>query len=77
MTHELKIKPEYFEAIFWESKKFEIRKNDRDFKVGDILFLREWDGGKYTGNQNAKRVTYILHGPAFGLEEGYCIMSIK
>lgn len=39
MIHELKILPEYFEAVTSGRKQFEIRKNDRDFKVGDQLIL--------------------------------------
>jgi ASC-1-like (ASCH) protein len=35
--HELKIKREYFNAIKSGEKTFEIRKNDRDFQVGDIV----------------------------------------
>ena len=35
--HELKIKREYFNAIKSGEKTFEIRKNDRDFQVGDII----------------------------------------
>lgn len=38
MVHELKIAPEYFKDVRTGLKKFEIRKNDRDFKVGDRLF---------------------------------------
>lgn len=42
MIHALKTLPEYFEAV-WENKKtFELRKNDRDFKVGDYLAFNEW-----------------------------------
>lgn len=35
--HELKIKAEYANAKLKGIKPFEIRKNDRDFKVGDII----------------------------------------
>lgn len=35
--HELKIKQEYWDAIRSGIKPFEIRKNDRDFQVGDIV----------------------------------------
>ena len=47
--HELKIMPEYFEAIERGEKNFEVRFNDRNFAKGDILLLREHDGNCYTG----------------------------
>ena len=75
---DLKTWPEYFKAVCDGTKKFEYRKNDRDFKVGDVLILQEFDPKteKYTGGMIAKRVTYILESPYFGLPDGYCILSI-
>ena len=35
--HELKIKKEYLDSIKSGAKTFEIRKNDRDFQVGDVV----------------------------------------
>lgn len=59
MIHELKILPEFFEAVTSGRKQFEIRKNDRDFKVGDYIILREWGTKEYTGNSYKAEITYI------------------
>lgn len=62
MIHELKIWPEYFEAVKSGKKTFEIRKNDRNFKEGDILVLKEFvpTEGEYTGRSIEVVVTYVL-----------------
>lgn len=60
-THILKTWPEYFEKIISGEKTFEIRKNDRDFEIGDELILREYDpiSKSYTNRVIETRVTYI------------------
>jgi len=77
--HELKTLPEYFQRVFFNEKKFEVRKNDRNFEKGDVLVLKEWDDKKqeYTGRRVTVRVTYILYGGKFGIEEGYCVMGFN
>lgn len=79
-THALKTWPEFFEAVLYGGKSFEIRKNDRDYKVGDLLILREWDpkDQKYTGRRVEATVTYITDGGSLGcLTPGYICMGIK
>ena len=86
MTHELKTDPDIFEAIREGRRTFEIRKDDRGFKVGDFLRLKqirytgeEMKAGKpleYTGFQSRVAVDYILRGPTLGLADGWVIMSI-
>lgn len=77
MTHELKILPKWFEDVAHGLKNFEIRKNDRDYKFGDILILKEWDGEHYTGAFIEKRVGYVYCGNGeYGVEEGYCILGL-
>lgn len=44
-THELKLWTVFFEDTY--RKPFELRRNDRGFKVGDRLHLREWDPEVY------------------------------
>ncbi len=78
ITHDLKCWTEPFNAVSGGQKRFEFRLNDRDYKVGDELILREWDPVKkcYTGRVIiGKYITYILT-EGFGLPIGYCIMSL-
>lgn len=77
MTHELKIQPKYFAEVIHNNKRFEIRKYDRDYQVGDFLLLREFENGEYTGNcSELLQIVYILHDcPEYGLMNGYCILS--
>ncbi|ECZ3727802.1 DUF3850 domain-containing protein, partial [Listeria monocytogenes] len=39
LVHNLKINSEYFLPVKEDLKSFEIRKNDRDFHVGDLVIL--------------------------------------
>lgn len=41
-VHHVKCWPEFFEPIFAGLKTFEIRLNDRDYQVDDLLVLQEW-----------------------------------
>ena len=87
MIHELKTHPQYFSVIFSGLKRFEIRKNDRNYQLRDELILKEFvpkgfyeDGAndeQYTGRILHRRIDYILYGGQFGIEEGYCVMSLS
>ncbi|HGC8936787.1 TPA: DUF3850 domain-containing protein, partial [Streptococcus agalactiae] len=55
---------------------FECRYNDRDFKVGDELLLREYDPQKgYTYRCIVRKITYILS-DFIGLKDGYVILGV-
>ncbi|MCS2075594.1 DUF3850 domain-containing protein [Escherichia coli] len=58
-VHSLKIGPMFFADVLSGHKKAELRINDRDFKRGDFLLLREWEG-EYTGNKLIVKITHIL-----------------
>ncbi len=75
--HELKCWPDPFEAIANGEKDWEFRQDDRGYRVGDALVLREWMPHiqAYTGRVLNARVIYILHA-GFGLTPGHVIMSL-
>lgn len=73
---ELKCWTPSFQALRNRTKRFELRKNDRNYQVGKILHQREWNPGtEYTGEVDDYEVTWILL-EGFGLPLGYCIMSV-
>lgn len=78
-VHYLKIKEEYYRDVVIGLKTFELRKNDRDFQVGDVLMLIKLDDkGNETDQVTRTKVTYILKDcPQYGLKEGYAILGIN
>lgn len=76
--HELKTWPVFFRAIIDGTKTFEVRENDRNFQVGDLLELREYDpdAEDYTGNKVCKKVIYILGDNPFFQLNNTVIMGI-
>lgn len=79
-THELKIAPVWYEDVARWVKNFEVRScEDRDFKVGDTLILKEWDRGKYTDRPPLVRtIEYVYKGDGtYGLSEKWCILGMK
>lgn len=77
--HCLKTWPEFFREVKAGTKPFEVRRNDRGFRVGDVLILQEWDRGsqEYTGDMLSKRVSYMLEGAAFGIVTGFVVMGLE
>lgn len=77
ITHEIKILSQFYNEVESQRKTFEIRKDDRDYQIGDSIILREFDG-YYTGRKCKRKITYILRdAKECGLKEGYCILGIQ
>lgn len=75
--HELKILPNYFQAVAFRLKRFEVRKNGRNFRSGDLVVLKEYDTEKgYTGNEAIVEITYVLNDENY-CKQGYVIFSIE
>lgn len=77
--HELKSHPAEFDALAVRTKRHEVRRFDRDYQVGDYLFLRRWDPetGKYTGEQLFREITHITPPGAFGLPDDVGVLAVR
>ena len=86
-THLLKTDPKPFQDVWDSVKSFEIRKDDRDFEVGDRIILQETthtgqemkSGAQlaYTKREISCLIAHIMRGPIYGLANGWVIMSIN
>lgn len=75
VVHELKILPEYFEAIMSGKKTFEIRENDRSFKIGDFVLLLECSSSnEYTGRNVFVEIVYLTD---FAQKNNYVVFSFQ
>lgn len=59
--HVLRSWPHLFQPMMKGVKTHDLRKDDRGYKVGDIILYREYDiaVGAYTGREQQFEVTYI------------------
>ena len=75
--HAVKIWPEYFTAVKNGTKTFEYRLNDKQYQVGDVMRLMEWDpkSKAFTGEEITRQITFVLQGS--GVLEGYCILAVQ
>jgi len=60
--HELKIVDPYIDDVWEKRKTFEVRKNDRDFNVGDLILLKEYipESKSYGIRKLEVLITYLL-----------------
>lgn len=78
-THRLKALPVYFSSVLSGEKTFDMRSDDRDYQVGDILILEEYEeyNNEYTGRRCTRLVTYVLKDYPSALKNGYVVLGIK
>ena len=89
-VHDLKTWPRSWEDIDAGTKRVDLRLDDRDFRVGDVLILREFNPlrnrvdpvtqvetpGLFTGRVCQRRVTHILRGGKYGLATDHVALSL-
>lgn len=78
--HIIKILPKYLDEQLTGNKTFEIRKDDRNYEVGDYIMMKEIDpdSEKFTGRFMIVWVSYLLRGSDFlGVEDGYVALATR
>lgn len=78
MTHAIKIEPQFYKDVESLNKTFEVRKADREYKVGDALLLQEYDAEtkKYSGKEWSGYINYVFTDEAY-VKKGFVILGIK
>lgn len=74
--HDLKIMPDSFWSVAAGNKRSELRIDDRDYVVGDKLFLREYDEYAYTGRTCLVLIRHVYRLRDFN-PAGYVMMSFE
>lgn len=86
VVHKIKCWPAHFKQIANGTKRFEIRKNDRNYKAGDTLVICEWNIGdqSFTGFSVRMHVDSVLQEDLglsltdnWGLRPGFVAMSLS
>lgn len=78
--HSIKISNQYFDDVRTGFKPFEVRFNDRDYQIGDLLLMNEVIMDNYatlteTGRQLSAIITYVLDKSLY-LQNGYVVLGI-
>lgn len=76
--HKLKTIQPFFDFVWSGMKNFDIRKNDRDFRCGDLLLLQEYDESlqRYGEHEILVEVTFLLNDVRY-CKEGFVIMQFR
>lgn len=74
-VHDVKLGTTFFDDVKTGRKTFELQKNDRGYKEGDIIVMHEYKDGTTTGRTIEKKIVYMLE-DFTGLEDGYCILGL-
>jgi hypothetical protein len=75
--HYLKTVNPFFVDVYNGKKTFEVRFNDRNYRLGDILHLQEFVPPEtYTGREIRTEVVYLLNDEKY-CKDGYVVMGIE
>lgn len=81
IVHDIKFKGKKLcDAVYERRKTYEIRKNDRDYRVGDFIRPISIDEECHTINHPIDNCLYVitfLSEKWEGITDGYCVFAIE
>jgi len=76
-NHHIKCERENYQDMLDGIKTFDVRKDDRYYRVGDLVWLEETIDGEKTGRQmSPKEIVYKFDGGIYGIERGFCVLQL-
>ena len=76
MIHQIKIKKEYYNRAIEGLKPWELRLNDRDYQVNDIVCMQVIEKGLPIDKYLSGKITYILNSFNDALGNGWVIFTV-
>ncbi|WP_323027976.1 DUF3850 domain-containing protein [Gelidibacter japonicus] len=77
MIHKIKIHEKDAKEHLRGVKPWELRKNDRNYQIGDDIEFTIVDAyNKPTGHIYTRRIIDVFHGGVYGLQNGFCIITL-
>ena len=80
--HAVKLVQPYFDFVWDHTMNCQIRKNDRDYRAGDLLFLHEYDPrrnvfkGRYILRKILEVIDHKHHVVGAGLTDGWVLLLL-
>lgn len=75
--HELRIYPEDFEQVLNGSKPFVVIENDKKYRAGDTVLMREWNNQCCSGKEIHGTILSVTDDWTPGIEKGYAVIFIR
>lgn len=85
MIHQIKLVQPYVDAVYKGFKTFEVRKNDRHYKIGDLVdfipVMKTKEGEiipiKHPITNKRYVISYVLNGGDYGIDKDYVVFAIR
>lgn len=80
MIHEMKTFHKNFSEMLSGKKNFVLLKQDKPYREGDTLIVREWSDimNSYSGERLTYTISCIYEGCGkYGLAKGYCVLGLR